>query len=105
MFLLSLRIKAYATKDALIVRSYLRTHVYRFEDVLGFSDVGYAGIWTSFNGSDAWHNMGLRAINVYRFRGRSIDLSATMMGRRSSKRIEELLNEWVPDEMPPDWKP
>ena len=44
-------------------------------------------------------------IRVYRIRGRDIDLPATLMGRRSSKRIEELLTAWVPDEMPPDWVP
>ena len=56
-------------------------------------------------GSKSWYNMGLWSIKVYSIRGRDLDLSATMMGRRSSKRIEELLNAWVPDEMPPDWKP
>ncbi|MFT4134900.1 hypothetical protein [Microbacterium sp.] len=105
MFLLSWRIKAYATQDELIVRSYLRTYTARYEDVLGFSDAGYAGMCTAFNGTDSWHNMGLRVIEVYRLGGRSIDLSATMMGRRSSNRIEELLNTWVPQEMPPDWVP
>lgn len=58
MFILSLRIKAYATREALVVRSYLRTYVARYEDVLGFVEVGYAGIWTNFNGTDSWRNIG-----------------------------------------------
>lgn len=105
MFVLSLRIRAYATREALIVRSYLWTYTTRYDDIFGFAGGGYAGMWNGFTGSNSWYNMGLWSIKVYSIRGRDLDLSATMMGRRSSKRIEELLNAWVPDEMPPDWKP
>ena len=44
-------------------------------------------------------------ISVVRFNRMDIDLPATLMGRRRSKRIEELLSVWVPDEMPPVWMP
>lgn len=44
-------------------------------------------------------------ISVARFERMDIDLPATLMGRRSSARMEELLRDWVPDEMPPDWGP
>lgn len=50
-------------------------------------------------------NRGLRMISVARFERMDIDLPATLMGRRSSARMEELLRDWVPDEMPPDWGP
>lgn len=105
MFALSLRIKAHATREALIVRSYLWTCTARYEDVLGFADASYAGYWTSFIAADWGINRGLRMISVVRFKRMDIDLPATLMGRRSSRRIEELLSAWVPDEMPPDWVP
>lgn len=104
-FILSWRIKAYATSEALIVRSYLRTYIARYEDILGFDDTVYDGIWTGYTAPDWWTNRWLRMLSIVRFERVDIDLPATMMGRRNSKRIVELLNAWVPDEMPPDWKP
>lgn len=104
-FILSWRIKAYATNEALVVRSYLRTYTARYEDVLGFDDASYAGVWTGFIAADWGTNRGLRMISVVRFNRMDIDLPATLMGRRRSKRIEELLSVWVPDEMPPVWMP
>lgn len=104
-FILSLRIKAYATRESLTVRSYLRTHTARYEDILGFDDTVYDGIWTGYTAPDWWTNRWLRMLSIVRLERLDIDLPATMMGRRSSKRIEELLNAWVPDEMPPDWVP
>lgn len=98
-------LKAYATNEALVVRSYLRTYTARYEDVLGFDDASYAGVWTGFIAADWGINRGLRMISVVRFNRMDIDLPATLMGRRRSKRIEELLSVWVPDEMPPDWMP
>lgn len=105
MFILSLRIKAHATQEALTVRSYLWTCTARYEDVLGFDDASYAGYWTSFIAADWGINRGLRMISVSRAVRHDIDLPATLMSRRSAKRIEELLNTWVPDEVRPEWLP
>lgn len=100
-FALSLRIKAYATTDTFIVRSYVREHRFRYDDVMGFSSVGYSGLWTGFDNITAWRNLGLWVIEVYRFKASSIELNATLMGPRASEKIADLLNARVPDEMPP----
>lgn len=100
-FALSLRIKAYATTDTFIVRSYVREHRFRYDDVMGFSPAGYSGLWTGFNGTTTWHSLALRAILVHKFRGANVELNATLTGRRASQKIAGLLNARVPDEMPP----
>lgn len=99
-FALALRLGALATYDSLVVRSYLRVYTVRFDDIMGFFDSGYAGMWNGFAGGETRFNFGLRMIEVNPLRGRNISLPATMMGRRSSMVIVEMLNDRVPDEMP-----
>lgn len=99
-FALALRVRAWAGYDSLVVHSYLKNHTVRFNDVMGFFDSGYAGLWNRYTGGETWLNFGLRMIDVYPLRGRIISLPATMMGRRSSTVIVEMLNGRVPREMP-----
>lgn len=101
LFALSWRVRARATRKSLIVRSYLRTYTMRFDDVMGFIDSGYAGVWNRYTGGETRLNIGLRMIDVSPLRGTTISLPATMMRRRSSKVIVEMLNDHVPSDLPP----
>ncbi|MHC2999739.1 hypothetical protein OB08_11390 [Microbacterium sp. HJ5] len=92
VFILSLRVRAHATRSELIVRSYLKTYVERFDDVLAFADVAYSGMWNRSADTTSWLNAGLQMIDVSRTDGTGYSLRATMVLRRSSERIVAALN-------------
>lgn len=95
LFLSSLRIRARATSNALVVRSYIRTYLIRFSDVDYFIDVPYDGAWfLTGAGGDGWRSLWLRVINVTMKSGRGLSwgLGSTMCGTRRCAHIVNLLN-------------
>lgn len=89
---LAFRVKARATPDVLVVRSYLKTYVIPFDDVLTFNNAAYSGLWNRSADTSTWLNFGLRMVDVVRAEGVGIPLRATMCRRRTCERIVEQLN-------------
>jgi hypothetical protein len=95
-FVFALFVRAWTTADALVVRSYLVTHVIRFTDVTTFIDSAYSGMWNRSADTDSWLNCGMRMIDVALKNGRTISLRATLTGRRTCARIVDELNARLP---------
>ncbi|MCW3492392.1 hypothetical protein [Microbacterium sp. SSM24] len=96
LFALALRVRASWTMEEFVVRSYLRTYRFRFENVVAFTDLPYQGWWSGFVPAELF-GVGAYQIDVA-MRGRGgRSLPATMCGRRRSVRIADALNALVPD--------
>lgn len=89
---LAFRVTARATSDAVIVRSYLKTYVVPFDDVLAFNNAAYSGLWNRSADTDTWLNFGLRMVEVVRAERVDIPLRATICRRRTCERVVEHLN-------------
>lgn len=98
IFVLSLRIRASATEHALIVRTYVRTHVIELEEELIFDNGPYEGMWNRGVGTDNWLNLGMRMIEVVWVSRPGLSLPASMCGPATCQRIVAQLNARIPSE-------
>lgn len=92
IFILSLPVGAHAKPTELVVRSYLKTYVVRFEEVLSFDGAAYSGLWNRSAGTDSWLNLGMRMIDVILQDGSGVSLRATICRRRTCDLIVARLN-------------
>lgn len=99
LVILALRVRASATQDEFVVRSYLRTYRFRFDEVLAFTDLPYQGWWSGYTPAELF-GWGAFQIDVAGFGKRGRSLPATMCGRKRCERIADGLNARLPNEAP-----
>lgn len=92
LLVMSLRLKAYATGDSFILRSYFRTHRIPFERIESFSNMPYSGMWNKSAPADGWADAGLRMLEITYVSGRGASFPATMMSRKNCARAVEVLD-------------
>lgn len=91
LFGLSLRVRATVNEKEFIVRSYLRTYRFPFDEVLGFADPPYQGWWSGFVPAEL-AGLGAYQVDVTMIRRGGGSLPATMCGRRTCASIVTALN-------------
>jgi hypothetical protein len=92
LLLYVLPVRAWATADSLIVRSYLTTYGFAFADVTTFIDLPYSGMWNRFSGTDTWLDFGMRMFDVALENGRTVSVPASLTTRRTCSRLVNALN-------------
>lgn len=93
---LSLRVRAFVTDEEFVLRSYLRTYRFRFDQVIAFVDLPYQGWWSGYAPAELF-GQGAYQIDVDKVGRGSRSLPATMCGKKRSARIADALNKLLPD--------
>lgn len=96
LVVLSLRVRASVTDREFVLRSYLRTYRFRFDQVIAFTDLPYQGWWSSYVPAELF-GQGAYQIDVDKAGRGSRSLPATMCGKKRSARIADALNNLLPD--------
>lgn len=92
-FGLALRVKVQVFTDRLVVRSYLRTREFMFDQIETFIPTDYLGIWSG-GGSAGW--MGLHQIDGEKLNyASSFSLPETLCSHRLCEQVTDALNRIV----------